>query len=354
MYALARSLLFLLPAETAHHLAMTLLSIWFGIPPVKYWHTRKISKPPYQLPTRVAGLEFANPLGLAAGFDKNARYYHLLHLLGFGFVEIGTVTPRPQAGNPKPRLFRLTKDRALLNRMGFNNDGADVIAKRLKSRGKPKGLIIGGNIGKNKTTPNEEAVKDYLACFEKLHPYVDYFAVNVSSPNTPGLRDLQRADALMDILRALSGASAALDKPKPIFLKIAPDMDLAKLDEMVGVIKESGIAGMIAHNTTLNRSGLLTPSEELGRLGSGGISGLPLQAMAREFLGHIKETAPEMAVISSGGIGTHQEALHRINQGASLIQLWTGFIYSGPRLVSQSLAALAKQDRQTPGTGRFI
>lgn len=342
MYALARFLLFLLPAETAHHLAMSLLSIWFGLPPVKYWHTRKISKLPYLRPTQVAGLEFANPVGLAAGFDKNARYYHLLHLVGFGFVEIGTVTPKPQTGNPEPRLFRLTKDRALLNRMGFNNEGADAIAKRLKNKGKPPGLILGGNIGKNKSTPNEDAVLDYLACFEKLHPYVDYFAVNVSSPNTPGLRDLQRADALTDILRALTRASAALEKPRPIFLKIAPDMDLAKLGEMVMVARETGIAGIIAHNTTLSRNGLLTPSEQLDRLGSGGISGLPLQERAREFLDHIKEIAPEMAVISSGGIGTAHEALYRINQGANLIQLWTGFIYSGPRLVYQSLAALAR------------
>lgn len=329
-----------MPAERAHYFTMNLLSFVVKLPGVATYLKYRLNKAPYHKPVKVAGLNFHNPIGLAAGFDKNARYFNILHLLGFGFVEIGTVTPKPQDGNPKPRLFRLKKDHALINRMGFNNEGVDAAVERLK-KGRLPSLIIGGNIGKNKVTPNEEAVNDYLICFEKLYDYVDYFVVNVSSPNTPGLRALQEKEALSEILSKLAAKNKSYQAEKPIFLKIAPDLTNEQIAEVVEIVEQSGIAGIIAHNTTIDRTGLKTPARSLEAIGNGGLSGAPLKERSREVLQTIKQLkTQEFSVISSGGIYTAEEAKYRLDHGAQLAQLWTGFIYEGPALIKACLRRL--------------
>ena len=283
----------------------------------------------------VAGIRFPHPIGLAAGFDKNALYLPLEEKLGFAFIEIGTVTPKPQDGNPKPRLFRLPADKALINRMGFNNDGATVIADRLANTKKTQ-AIIGGNIGKNKITPNEDATSDYLIGFEKLYPFVDYFVVNVSSPNTPGLRELQDKDALNELLSEVQKRNNSKPKAKPVFLKIAPDLTDTQLDEIIEIVKSTGIAGIIATNTTISREGLNTPKHEVERIGAGGLSGSPLQDRAYDVLKYLRAYCPkEIALISSGGIMTAEEAVRRLEAGADLVQLYTGFIYEGPLLIAR-------------------
>ena len=288
----------------------------------------------------IAGLDLPNPVGLAAGFDKNAKYFDLLHLLGFGFVEIGTVTPRPQAGNPKPRLFRLKEDTALINRMGFNNEGLDAVVERLK-KGRLSTLILGGNIGKNKDTPNDRAVDDYLICFEKLHPWVDYFVVNVSSPNTPGLRELQEKAALTHLLETLATANKTKETQKPIFLKIAPDMSEEQFAEISDIVNETEIAGVIGHNTTIDRSGLRTSAQELDSIGAGGLSGQPLAQRSDDVLSLLaSQRKGSYALVSSGGITAPHQAKQRIKSGADLVQIWTGFIYHGPKLIKQSLKEL--------------
>lgn len=297
-------------------------------------------KKPYHQPTKIAGLNFHNPIGMAAGFDKNARYFDVLHLLGFGYVEIGTVTPKPQDGNPSPRLFRLKKDEALINRMGFNNEGVDAVVERLK-RGRLPSLVLGGNIGKNKVTPNENAVDDYVICFEKLHPYVDYFVVNVSSPNTPGLRELQEKEALSKILNALVKLNNDFETQKPIFLKIAPDLTWPQIDEVIEIVEETGIAGLITNNTTIDRSDLKTTDAELAQIGNGGLSGAPLKDRSRAVLQRvIDKKKTDFAVISSGGVSEPEEPAFRKKQGAQLVQIWTGFIYKGPALIKKSLRQL--------------
>lgn len=287
-----------------------------------------------KLAKTAAGLHFPNPIGLAAGFDKNAQYLPALSKLGFGFIEIGTVTPRPQEGNPKPRLFRLPIDKALINRMGFNNDGMDVIAKRLQQRDRK--MIVGGNIGKNKITPNEDAVKDYLMCFDTLYPHVDYFVVNVSSPNTPNLRELQDKEALRQLLGKVQAQNRKKPHPKPVFLKIAPDLSHSQLDEIIEIVKETGIAGIIATNTTISREELKTERTIIEALGPGGLSGAPLQERSYEILQYLRAHCPkELVLISSGGIMTAEEAQRRLDAGADLIQLYTGFIYEGPGLIKR-------------------
>jgi dihydroorotate dehydrogenase len=297
LYRIARFFLFLIPPEPAHYLTMRLLKLPFAdkIFPGTIKEEDKLSK-------TIAGITFPNPIGLAAGFDKNARWIDLLAKLGFGFIEIGTVTPRPQPGNPKPRLFRLPKDKVLINRMGFNNDGADVIAERLRvlDRTKTK-VIIGGNIGKNKITPNEEAVNDYLICFEKLFDYVDYFVVNVSSPNTPGLRELQEKDALFGILSEVQKANKEKKIPKPIFLKISPDLHNDQIDEIIEIVTQTGIMGIIATNTTISRTGLKTDLETIEKAGDGGMSGRPLAHVSEGILWYLRSKCPKgMILISSG------------------------------------------------------
>jgi len=300
------------------------------------------------------GLTFPNPVGLAAGFDKNARYLHELEALGFGFVEIGTVTPKPQAGNDKPRLFRLPKDKALINRMGFNNDGVKVVADRLKDwkekqkknkSGKPA-LIIGGNIGKNKVTANEDAWKDYEICFNELFDSVDYFVVNVSSPNTPGLRELQEKDSLRKILSHLQTinlhkAGDDLERKKPILLKIAPDLRNEQIDDVIDLAIEIKLDGLVASNTTISRENLITTDAELEKIGAGGLSGSPVRMRSTDVVRYIhKRSNGTIPVIASGGIFTGEDAIEKLDAGGKLVQVWTGFIYEGPAIVKNICSKL--------------
>lgn len=289
------------------------------------------------------GIHFPNPVGLAAGFDKNALLLPHWDAFGFGFVEIGTVTPRPQAGNPLPRLFRLPADEAIINRMGFNNDGLDAIVARLRAHTQHR-AIIGGNIGKNKDTPNENAADDYRRCFEALHPYVDYFVVNVSSPNTPGLRELQEKEPLSRLLAELQGLNSRLAQPRPILLKIAPDLTDSQLDDILDIVQTTGIAGLVATNTTISRAGLRTSPAELERIGAGGLSGAPLRARATEVIRYLRAKAgPGLPIIAVGGIMTPADAQARMDAGADLVQLYTGFVYGGPALPKRICRQLARR-----------
>ena len=293
-------------------------------------------------PIQFLGMEFPNKVGLAAGFDKNAMYLREFKTLGFGSVEIGTVTPLPQPGNDQPRLFRLIKDEAIINRMGFNNEGADVIANRLKNR--PKDLIIGGNIGKNKVTPNEGAQLDYEICFTKLYDVVDYFVVNVSSPNTPGLRDLQDKEPLKKILFGLMDLRASFQKAgkisKPILLKIAPDLTLSQLDDVIEIVTVTKIDGIVATNTTISRENLSVSENRIKEIGAGGLSGKVLFDHSTEVLKYIHtKSNGTIPMIGVGGIDTKEKAIEKLHSGASMVQLYTGFIYKGPKLV-KDIAAL--------------
>ncbi len=291
--------------------------------------------------THFLNLTFKNPVGLGAGFDKNAVFLNELEALGFGFVEIGTVTPLPQDGNEGPRLFRLPADKALINRMGFNNDGVEKIAQRLEAwRTKTSGsrekypLIIGGNIGKNKITPNENAWQDYATCFTRLHPFVDYFVVNVSSPNTPGLRELQDKEALRKILLNLAMINNGKAFAKPILLKIAPDLSQEQIDDVISLALEIKLDGLVATNTTIDRSHLKTPADQVAAIGAGGLSGKPVQQKSTAIVKYITEqTNGAIPIIASGGIFTAEDAKEKLEAGASLVQLWTGFIYEGPAIV---------------------
>jgi dihydroorotate dehydrogenase len=349
MYALLRRLLFQFSTESVHHFAMDVFRAADGIPLVHSWLERSYG---VERPREAFGLTFRNPIGLGAGFDKNAVYLSELEALGFGFVEIGTVTPRAQPGNPKPRLFRLPKDQALVNRMGFNNEGAEAAADRVRAwrertgvaAGTPAGgapraagsapLIIGGNIGKNKDTANEDAWKDYVLCFDALHEYVDYFVVNVSSPNTPGLRALQEKDALLRILGSVQEHNQGLASPRPLLLKIAPDLTDGQLDDIIDLAHTVGLSGLVATNTTISREGLVTPSAEVTALGAGGLSGAPLRARSTEVIRHVRErSGGNLPIIGSGGVFTAGDAREKFDAGALLVQVWTGFIYEGPGIV---------------------
>lgn len=289
------------------------------------------------LPRKVAGMNFSNPVGLAAGFDKNGRYLKAMSVLGFSHIEVGTITPRPQPGNPKPRLFRLVKSRALINRMGFNNDGVEVLAKRL-SKKRPEGLVVGANIGKNKDTPIEEATNDYLISFKRLYALVDYFTVNVSSPNTPGLRTLQEKEPLTNLLATLQSNNP---EGKPVFLKIAPDLTSQQLDEIVGIVLETKLSGVIATNTTITRDHLIEPSSVIERIGAGGLSGKPVGAMAVAVVSYLKEkSGDKFSIIGVGGIEDADSAQKHLDAGADLIQVYSGLIYSGPSLVKQILKGI--------------
>ncbi|HQQ93463.1 MAG TPA: quinone-dependent dihydroorotate dehydrogenase [Bacteroidia bacterium] len=329
MYPLLKRLLFLFPPETAHHLTFFFIRIpglarLLGL----FYNTSHPS-----LHRQVFGLDFANPIGLAAGMDKNALAFDELGKLGFGFVEIGTITPKAQPGNVKPRLFRLLQDQAIINRMGFNNDGMLAARNRLLKR-RNKNLIIGGNIGKNKMTPNENATDDYLQCFNALYDVVDYFVVNVSSPNTPGLRALQEKEPLSQLLMAIQALNRSKPKPRPVLLKIAPDLSNEQLNDIIEIVKNTGLAGVIATNTTISRSGLKTPLRELQSLGEGGLSGKPLRNRSTEVIRYLKQhSANAFPVIGVGGIHSAEDALEKIEAGADLIQLYTGFVYEGPGLI---------------------
>lgn len=288
-----------------------------------------------KLERTVFGLKFINPVGLAAGLDKDATLFNELGHLGFGFIEVGTLTPKPQPGNDKPRLFRLISDHALINRMGFNNEGVDVAVLRLKNR-RNKEILIGGNIGKNKVTPNEEAVNDYVLNFNALFDVVDYFVVNVSSPNTPNLRDLQEKEPLTKLLNTLQVLNKTKILPKPILLKIAPDLTDSQLDDIIDIVRNTGIAGVIATNTTIGREGLSISTNEIEKLGAGGLSGKPLTKRSTEVIRYLKQKSNNaFPVIGVGGIHCAEDAIEKLNAGADLIQLYTGFIYEGPALIKR-------------------
>ena len=340
-----RPLLFSFNPETIHHAVFRVFRVVCAIPPLRYI-TRAlfVIKNP-GLETVVAGIRFPNPVGLAAGFDKDATLFSELENFGFGFIEIGTVTPLAQPGNPKPRMFRLPKDKAIINRMGFNNHGAEACALRLKAKRGKSGVIIGGNIGKNKVTPNEEAVSDYEKAFTTLFPYVDYFVLNVSSPNTPGLRGLQKKEPLEKLLRHLTELNTSMPKPRPLFLKIAPDLTHEELDDIIQVVQSTKISGVIATNTTISRTGLATESEAVEAIGLGGLSGLPLTKRSREVVRYLRERLDaSYAIIGVGGIMSADDAMAMLDAGANLVQLYTGFIYNGPQLVKDiNRAILEKQ-----------
>lgn len=336
MYKLIiRPILFLFDPEKVHYFTFSLIrflnKIGFGAIFSSIYEVKD-----KELETEVFGLKFKNPVGLAAGFDKDAKLYKELSNLGFGFIEIGTLTPNGQEGNPKKRLFRLKEDNAIINRMGFNNGGVQEAVDRLK---KNKGVLIGGNIGKNKITPNEEAVKDYEICFEALFPYVDYFVVNVSSPNTPNLRALQDKEPLTALLQTLQNRNLAKPKQKPILLKIAPDLTNEQLLDIIDIVRETKIAGVIATNTTISREGL--ESENKNEIG--GLSGKPLTNRSTEVIRFLAEKSNKsFPIIGVGGIHTAKDALEKLEAGASLVQLYTGFIYEGPKLIKDINKAILK------------
>ena len=333
-------LLFLLSPEAAHSVALSLLELLLRFPGAATWLRRQLDRSSPHTAKIVAGLSFPNPVGIAAGFDKNGRHIRALAALGFGFVEVGTVTPRPQAGNPRPRLFRLPPDRALINRMGFNNEGLDALVRQLQQP-RPAGIIIGGNIGKNKDTPNEQAVDDYIGCFERLFPWVDYFAVNVSSPNTPNLRALQDREPLTHLLAELQQRNAAKENPKPVFLKIAPDLTDTQLDDIIAIVRKTGIAGIIAANTTISRTGLKTPDATIERMGAGGLSGSPVRERSTQIVRYLRaHLPPPFAIIGVGGIDGPDSAREKLDAGADLVQVYTGFIYAGPMLAAQIVQGL--------------
>jgi dihydroorotate dehydrogenase len=334
MYKFLRNCLFVFDPEWIHYASMNLLRFICKIPFCKSL-LQNIFAPKNTVTTTFCGLTFANKVGLGAGFDKNARYLNELEALGFGFVEIGTVTPKPQAGNEKPRLFRLPKDKALINRMGFNNDGVAAVVERLQKWQQTNSkLIIGGNIGKNKITPNEDAWLDYEIGFKALHPYVHYFVVNVSSPNTPGLRALQEKDALHKILTNLQRINTTYTQPKPILLKIAPDLTTEQLDDVIDLALSIKLDGLVASNTTIDRTNLVTPTTTVTNIGAGGLSGLPLKNKSTQVVQYIhQKTNGSIPIIASGGIFTAADAKEKLAAGASLVQVWTGFVYEGPSIV---------------------
>lgn len=294
-----------------------------------------------KLERTVFGLTFKNPVGLAAGFDKDAKLYNELAYCGFGFIEIGTVTPKPQEGNPKKRLFRLTEDEALINRMGFNNGGVLEAVEHLKKR--ETKCLIGGNIGKNKITPNENATEDYTICFDALHPWVDYFVVNVSSPNTPNLRALQEKAPLTSLLNTLKERNKTFEIQRPILLKIAPDLTNEQLDDIIDIVKETQIDGVIATNTTIDRSGLKT--KNISEIGAGGLSGKPLSNRSTEVIRYLSQKSNKaFPIIGVGGIHSAEDAIEKLDAGADLLQIYTGFIYEGPKLISQINKAILEKE----------
>lgn len=340
---LIRPLLFLFDPEKIHHFTQLLVKLLFKIPGISFISRQiwRVDDP--KLKKKVFGLTFPNPVGLAAGFDKDAKLVDELADMGFGFIEVGTLTPKPQPGNPKPRLFRLPKDKGLINRMGFNNEGVEPAVERLRKR--KSGVIIGGNIGKNKVTSNENATGDYLTCYRALYPVVDYFVVNVSSPNTPGLRALQEKEPLKQLLISIKKENSQKPSPKPILLKIAPDLNNEQLDDIVDIVNEVKIDGIIATNTTIGRVGLVTDNSEVGKIGMGGLSGKPVKDRATEVIRYIHEKSHgSIPIIAVGGIFSGQDALEKLRAGASLLQVYTGFVYEGPAIIKKINAYLLKNE----------
>jgi len=331
-----KPILFLFDPEKVHHLVFNLIKLIHLVPGVSFIIRGFYDFSHPKLTREIFGLSFRNPIGLAAGFDKDAKLYNQLNNFGFGFIEIGTVTPKAQLGNPKKRLFRLSEDHGLINRMGFNNDGVEKIIHRLKTN---KNVIIGGNIGKNKDTPNDKAVKDYIFCFEGLFNYVDYFVVNVSSPNTPNLRALQSKKPLTFILNSLQRLNNQKPKRKPILIKISPDLNKNELIDIIQIVKETNIDGVIATNTTLDRSGLKSSKKDQ----TGGLSGIPLRNKSTEIIKFLSEKSnKDFPIIGVGGVHSYEDAIEKFNAGADLIQLYTGFVYEGPGIVKKINKSLIK------------
>lgn len=346
MYYLLRDLLFHFPPEEVHYFSMSMLHKACSIPSIKKIISKNFSFQHPSLEKELFGLHFKNPVGLGAGFDKNATYLNELEALGFGFVEIGTVTPKAQPGNEQPRVFRLPKDKGLINRMGFNNEGVNAVRCRLEKWNDSRlptpdsRLIIGGNIGKNKITANEDAWKDYEICFNELFDVVDYFVVNVSSPNTPGLRELQEKESLRKILSHLQNINQSKPKAKPL-LKIAPDLTKEQLDDIIDLSFEIKLDGLVATNTTIGRSGLSATDARLNEIGAGGLSGKPLTAKSTEVVSYLsQQTKQQIHIMASGGIFTGADAKEKLNAGAALVQVWTGFIYEGPMIVKNICKSL--------------
>lgn len=332
MYKRLKPLIFLFSPEVAHEWTMRLLTLACAIPGVAWILRRHYTVTDKRLEVSIAGLTFPNPVGLAAGFDKDARWLKEMRTLGFGFVEIGTVTPIPQKGNPRPRLFRLPADRGVINRMGFNNGGMVQAAAKLRRR--PEGLLVGGNIGKNKTTPNASADLDYLKSFQSLHAHVDYFVVNVSSPNTPGLRELQSKEPLTQLLQLLMNENATMPTSRPIFLKIAPDLSDSELDDIIDLVQETGIAGVIATNTTISREGLQMDEARVQEMGPGGLSGAPVRERSTEVIRYLHtKSGASFPIIGVGGICSGVDAQEKLDAGASLVQVYSGLIFEGPGLI---------------------
>jgi dihydroorotate dehydrogenase len=342
MYRAIRDILFRYDAEAVHGFVMHSMRNACALPPLRAALASGFDPGPH--PVLLFGLRFRNPVGLAAGFDKNAAYLRELDAMGFGHVEIGTVTPLPQPGNERPRLFRLPADRALINRMGFNNDGAAAAAARVskwRNAFPSSAMIIGGNIGKNKATTNEEAASDYAQCFRQLYDTVDYFVVNVSSPNTPGLRELQERPALERIFGELQHINQGKANPRPILLKIAPDLTLPQLDEICALALDLNLSGIVATNTTVSREGLVTDPSVWQAIGAGGLSGIPLRSRSTDVLRYLhRQTGGRIPLIGSGGVFTAGDAKEKLDAGASLVQVWTGFIYEGPGIVKKICNAI--------------
>lgn len=340
MYRFIKPFLFKIDPEKIHHLIVKMTLLAAKVPGfnslLKSYYT--VTSP--KLARTVFGIKFPNPVGLGAGFDKNAELFQNFFSFGFGFIEIGTMTPKAQPGNPKPRMFRLPADSALINRMGFNNEGVDVVARNIRKYRRP-GMIIGGNIGKNKDTPNAEAKNDYATCFDVLYPEVDYFVVNVSSPNTPGLRELQDKEPLKDLLVFLQQMNEKKPRPRPILLKIAPDLTNSQLDDIIEIVALSDIAGVVATNTTLSRDGLNSPATVTAE--AGGLSGRPLTSRSTEVIRYLHtQSNGSFPIIGVGGIHSAEDAMEKLNAGASLVQIYTGFIYEGPGIVRRINKGLLK------------
>ncbi|MBL6667988.1 MAG: quinone-dependent dihydroorotate dehydrogenase [Crocinitomicaceae bacterium] len=345
MYYLLRRFLFVFDPEKVHYFTMGALSLLLKLTPVRWSFKRSFLSSEADLETEVFGLKFKNPVGLAAGFDKNAKYINELSYCGFGFIEIGTLTPKAQAGNPKVRLFRLKEDQGIINRMGFNNDGVEMAIQHLK-KARKNGVIVGGNIGKNKVTPNEKAVDDYLICFERLFDFVDYFVVNVSSPNTPNLRALQEKEPLEHLLKTLVSKNNTYTNPKPILLKIAPDLSNTQLDDIIDIFSSTHIDGLIATNTTISRDNLITDAKLVDEMGAGGLSGLPVKNRSTEVIRYISSKSDgKIPMIGVGGIHSDEDAIEKLKAGATLIQMYTGFIYEGPAVIKRINKAIIEYRR---------
>lgn len=340
MYQLLKPFLFLFSPEKAHKITTGLLHFALKLPFGTSLVRGMFNFEDQRLEREVFGLKFKNPVGLAAGFDKNAELIDDFSNLGFGFIEIGTLTPKGQPGNPQPRLFRLPQDEALINRMGFNNEGVESAVERLKNR--KSNILVGGNIGKNKVTPNENALNDYIICFEKLYDHVDYFVVNVSSPNTPGLRDLQEKEPLTNLLQALQDECNKKQAQKPILLKIAPDLTESQLDDIIEITQKLNLDGLIISNTTIDRSGLRTNAKKVASIGAGGLSGKPVFNKSNEVLKYIRRHLPLVHIIAVGGIHSAQDAVEKIQSGANLVQIYTGLVYEGPALIKRINKELLK------------